>query len=340
MDVTPDLQQERQADYQSYGLSGSHRDIGRSLGERMPIVGPRSAQMSREHRAFAQTCVSVAERHHSGLVEEARGYAEGVGRPFDSVLWHFCLGVGGTNPPNCSTVGVMTPDGPVLARNYDYFFREKTRHLITTEADGALAHTGMWPALIAGRYDGVNAAGLWVSIHGGGGRPAKAVKPGLVFHHICRLLLDRCTSAQEAAETATNLPHLASYNYFVADSKNMYVVEAHPERVRVREAENGVLACTNHAVHPRMQEFETGESGENSRARLDFLLEAGRAAVGAADPGAALKAAMQDHTVPVCGHTDGLATLWSAFCAPGRRELSYSHGAPCRNPYLPANWPG
>lgn len=41
----------------------------------------------------------------------------------------------------------------------------------------------------------------------------------------------------------TLLPHLASYNYFLADSEEMLVVETHPERVRVRTAEGGVLVA-------------------------------------------------------------------------------------------------
>ncbi|HEY3366561.1 MAG TPA: C45 family peptidase [Symbiobacteriaceae bacterium] len=338
IDPTQDLPQEQAADYQTYTVAGSHREIGHWQGERFPAVGPDRDDMDPDHYDFARKCLDQVERYYPGLVEEAEGYAEAADQPVEDLLWHFCLDAG-KPPAHCSTVGVLTPDGPVLARNYDFFYFEDRRHLVTTHPAGALSHTGIWEGLIGGRFDGVNEAGVWVSIHGGGTRrPAKAT-PGLGFHLICRTALERARSAREAVDLIVRLPHIAGYNYFVADREAMYVVEAHPERVRVREPKSGILACTNHPLHPEMLPLAHTGIAENSRGRLERLLEGARQALAAPDPAAVLQATMRDHTVPVCGHTDGLATFWSAVCIPGRHHVAYSLGAPCRNAYTPAVWP-
>src|SRR5690606_22255956 len=123
----------------------------------------------------ARACRDETARLFPELVEEIDAQAKAAGRSADDVLWHYCLNVGapparaaGTGSANCSSVGVMTAAGPVIARNYDFFYFETWRHLVTVQPRRGLAHTGMWPGLLGGRYDGVNAAGVWVSIHGGG----------------------------------------------------------------------------------------------------------------------------------------------------------------------------
>lgn len=339
VDPHQDLEQERAADYQTYSVSGTHWEIGRELGQRFHPFGPSVAGMHPDHVAFARACRTQVERVYPALTEEIDRYAEGAGRAPDDLIWHYCLMVGAPSG-NCSSVGVMTPDGPVVARNYDFFYFERWRHLVTARPEGALAHTGMWTGLAGGRFDGVNTANLWVAIHGGGARRSAQLRPGVAFHHICRILLETCASAREAVDSLVRLPHIASYNYFVADNQDMYVVEAHPERTRVREPVEGILVCTNHPLHPDMIDFTESPILENSRDRMAALLAAAReAALSTADPAPALMTAMQDHRVPVCGHTDGLATFWSAICHPGRQQVAYSLGAPCRNSYAPAHWP-
>lgn len=142
-------------------------------------------------------------------------------------------------------------------------------------------------------------------------------------------------------------PHIASYNYLVADADELYVVEAHPEKTAVRAPEDGVLVCTNHPMHEDMAPMTASPILENSRRRAEFLHQGARDALSAStsaanDPDAlrvVLQSLMKDHSVPVCGHVDGLATFWSAVCIPQRRYVAYSLGAPCRNDYASARWP-
>lgn len=359
-DADSDREQEAAAWYEEYIAAGSHADIGRRLGERYGTFGPAAAQMHAEHVAFARACRAEVARAYPAIVEEMDAQAEAAGRSGEDVLWHYCLGAGSSPPqengvgggaaasPGCSTVGVMTEEGPVVARNYDFFYFEKWRHLVTTVPDGALSHTGMWPGLLGGRYDGVNEAGVWISIHGGGCRVPRRLRPGIAFHHLCRLVLETCSTAREAVERLCSAPHIASYNYFIADAHEMYVVEAHPEQTAVRTPNDGVLVCTNHPLHPRLTPLAASPILDNSRRRAEFLQRGAEEIVaremsleGAAEAaGRQLQRLMGDHTVPVCGHVDGLATFWSAVCAPRRRRVWYSRGAPCRNEYKSARWPG
>lgn len=351
IDPQLDLEHELRADYRVYDVAGSHTHIGRQLGARHGIFGPSARDMHPDHVAFARASRAEMENAHAPLVEEITAYADGAGRNADDVLWHFSLDAGA--PPgsgllpmnNCSTVGVLTSRGPIIARNYDFFYFESLRHLVTVRAEGVHAHTGMWTGLVGGRHDGVNAAGVWISMHGGGGRQPDDLKPGIAFHHLCRIVLETCSSAREAVELLRDAPHIASNNYFVADRAEMFVVEAHPQRVRVRAPELFVLACTNHPLHPDMIELTDTPLVDNSRRRMQFLTDGasrivGHDAAGVAELEWALCALMRDHTVPVCGHTDGLATFWSAVCTPAEQRLAYSLGAPCRNDYGPVPWPG
>lgn len=339
MDPEQDLELERAADYRTYAVTGTHREIGRAMGQQFPVAGLPGLVLSSEHVAFARRSLEVLRQTYPPLAEEVEGYAEGAGRGFEDVAFHLLVGLGGVLDNRCSSVGVLTADGPVVARNYDFSYFEDRRHLVTTRAGGALAHNGMWTGLIGGRYDGANECGLWVSIHGGGGRRPRDVRPGLAFHLVARAVLETCRTAREAAEWICGVPHIASYNYFLADPEEMLVVEAHPERCRVRGPEDGVLVCTNHPVHPEMRDLEATAIGANSRRRYAFLMEAARRCRSAPDPRAELAAAMRDHSVPVCGHRDGLATFWSAWCAPRLRQLAYALGAPCRNEYGDVPWP-
>lgn len=280
------------------------------------------------------------------------------------------------DPPGCSTVAVLTPSGMVVGRNYDFFYWASTRHLITTRPAGvspggagagdvatasagggscripspSLAHVGMYDGLLAGRHDGLNEAGLFVSLHGVRSAPPARRRPGLFCVLMVRLALETCRTAREAVARIRDLPHLSSYNYLVADPREAFVVETHPELVRVREAEGGVVAATNHFNHPDMVDLGR-RPASGSLARLRLLTEAGRGlapdkhgtAVGgpAAEVGvaglsgapAAVAALMRDHSAPVCGHSDGMATFWSAVAEPGARRVAYCLGAPCRNGY-------
>ncbi len=396
------LDQERSADYQVYELVGSPEDIGRGMAAKRQALGaPPLESLSPAQVEFALACAEALRREHPAALAEIEATAAAYGRPVDEAYWFLSVGLTevperglvtsrrprppqrATEPaaepgteftPGCSTIAVLTRDGPVIGRNYDFFYWANVRHLITTRplaVDGPtagpaatgtgatpgamgvgvqqlLAHTGMYDGLLAGRHDGMNEAGLFASLHGVRSAPPARRRPGLFCVLVVRVILDTCRTTREAVERILALPHLSTYNYLVADAREAFVVETHPERCRVREADGGVLAATNHYSHPDMVGLGR-RAARNSVARYRFLLEnggrlatasgsmapaaAGGAVSGLGDAGKAVAALMRDHGVPVCGHSDGMATFWSAVAQPSGRQALYCLGAPCRNHY-------
>lgn len=114
-----------------------------------------------------------------------------------------------------------------------------------------------------------------------------------------------------------SMPHISPFNYFLADRDDMLVVEAHPE-----------MSDLLYAIPP------------NSAARLDFLVHGVTRLVetsGLTEASSTIAALMADHSIPVCWHTETMATLWSAVASPASGHIRYALGAPCRTAFQPAS---
>jgi Acyl-coenzyme A:6-aminopenicillanic acid acyl-transferase len=167
----------------------------------------------------------------------------------------------------------------------------------------------------------------------------KSAPPGIAFHLVLRIALETCATAKEAARFMQEIPHLDSFNYMMVDANSMYTVEAYPGLVKVFEG-GDYLAITNHYRDPELRALQGRRDLANSESRMSvlekFAAEAG--------PGGftvdGIKSVMADHTAPMCGHRDGIATLWSAICDLTDKSIAYSFGAPCRNEYRHLPWPG
>lgn len=372
------LVQEKTADYRQYSISGSPDRLGQALASRHGgVERPRRHELTAEQIAFSHACAKEARLIYPPLVEELEAWADASSVPLDEAYFYLSVGMtetsrqGRSRAPStlvaaqenrqCSTVGLMTGQGPVVGRNFDLFYRVRIRHQITTEPETGFAHVGMYDGLVPGRTDGLNEKGLFVSLHTVRSKPPERRKPGLFCVHIARIVLETCSTAEEAAARIALMPHLASYNYFLADSDGMLVVEAHPDRVRMRAADGGVLACANHYIHPDTVALMRAVPPK-SHARQEFLTEGARRILetlespGGGDattsqdpkrPGkdslpeastasavSGVASLMRDHIVPVCGHADGMATLWSSVAVPRLGWIAFSRGAPCRNNYI------
>lgn len=227
-----------------------------------------------------------------------------------------------------------------MGRNYDFFYWARIRHLIHAKPAVYYATLGMNDGLMGGRHDGVNERGLFVALTSAMTTKPKSTRPGVVFHLVPRILLETCASAGEAVMLACEIPHLMSNSFLIADPQEMFVVEAYPGSVRVREAEDGYIAVTNHFLHPELQPLMRSPIQENSERRLAKIASALQEAEEDSDPWKIATDILTDHETPICGHTDGLATLWSLVADLTNQRLSYSLGAPCRNQYQDIPWPG
>ena len=219
------------------------------------------------------------------------------------------------NPPPfivaCSQV--VVPDSqtgePVLVRNYDYDPRlfEATVHR-TQWASRAVLGTGdcLW-----GLVDGVNSAGLAVSLTFGGRRE---VGEGFGVPLVIRYLLEVCDDVAAATAVLARLPHQLSYNVTLCDAggdvATVFVAPDRPARVTSeRETTN----------HPETVEWPEHAEWVGSVERLDRL----RALQSEGVTSDGLIAAMLAPPLLARRWDEGFATLYTAAYRPVTGGLTY-----------------
>ncbi|MGJ8546302.1 MAG: C45 family autoproteolytic acyltransferase/hydrolase [Sulfitobacter sp.] len=125
------------------------------------------------------------------------------------------------NPPpylSACSQAIWAGKEPVLVRNYDYNPRAFDSLVLRTKWGGrAVMGTsdGLW-----GLVDGVNDAGLAISLTFGGRR---VVGDGFGVPLILRYVMQVCETVDEAAEVLARMPTHMSYNVTVLDKKRNYI---------------------------------------------------------------------------------------------------------------------
>jgi predicted choloylglycine hydrolase len=219
------------------------------------------------------------------------------------------------NPPPfivaCSQA--VVPDSrtgePVLVRNYDYDPRlfEATVHRSQWSSRAVLG-TGdcLW-----GLVDGINDAGLAVSLTFGGRRE---VGEGFGVPIVIRYLLEVCDDVAAATAALARLPHQLSYNITLCDrSGAVATVFVAPDRAaRVTEQRE----TTN---HPETVEWPEHAQWVMSVERLERLRQLQRDDVTADG----LIAAMLEPPLLARRWDEGFATLYTAAYRPAGGSLDY-----------------
>ncbi|MGD9507466.1 MAG: C45 family autoproteolytic acyltransferase/hydrolase [Geminicoccaceae bacterium] len=120
------------------------------------------------------------------------------------------------NPPaylvHCSQAVLIDAGGPLLVRNYDLDPRLNEATVLRSAWSGHPVLATMEG--IAGAADGVNAAGLAVSLTFGG---REVVGEGFGVPLIVRYLLETCRSVREAVAALRRIPTHMSYNLTLVD---------------------------------------------------------------------------------------------------------------------------
>ncbi len=331
-----DLELEQTADYRVVELRGSGAAIGAHLArvlQRMP--SPFRKWLWEDNHEFLEACASIVDDVAPWLWEELATFAEGIGLPAEQGLFVR----GGTLPHGCSAVAWRAPDGRILAgRTYDFYTRMRTRHLLITEPCDGYRHVGMNGGLVGGRYDGVNQHGLFVALHKVMADRPDRNDPGVPYHLLPRLALQSCRTAEQAADLICHLPHLASFNYTLADRSGTFIaLECYPGQPVQRRYTDRVLAVTNHYTSPLLVPLQRKRPTDGSRQR-QATLEAVVRSDG--DPWEATRAVISDHDNGLCCHREFGATLWAGVFDLTARRAAYCFGAPCRNPLRPLAFPG
>lgn len=327
-------QHEQQADYRVIRLQGSAASIGAELAKLLRRTSsPFRKWPWEEDGAFLRACASLVADVAPWLWTELATFADGL----DLAPEHGLFVRAGSLPHGCSAVAWRAYDGRVLAgRTYDFYTKTRTRHLLITEPHDGYAHIGMNGGLVGGRYDGMNEHGLFVALHKVmTHRPATDV-PGVPYHLLPRLVLQGCRTAEQAAELIMRLPHLASFNYTLADASGALIaLECYPgmpvQRRDVGYPEAEVLAVTNHYTSPTLAPLQGARPTTDSRRRMAALEAIGERW---GDGWNVTVDAVSDHEAGVCSHREFGATLWAGVFDLGARRVAYSFGAPCRNPMV------
>ncbi len=311
---------------------------------------------------FLDACARLVRDVHEPLWEELCAFAASHGMPETEGLFVRASAL----PHGCSSFAWRLPDDRVVVgRNYDFHAKSPTRDLLRTQPAAGHAHVGMCGGLVGGRYDGVNSAGLFVALHKVMADRPPRYAPGVPYHLIPRLALELTDTAADAARLIGGLPHLAPFNYLVADPGGTFVgLECYPgEAVRARRSHRA-LAMTNHYRHGALASKQGRRSLTHSRRRLARLSTApggedgsqdggegtsasasqapvGRTIVPARDSDALapVRDALRDHDAPVCNHGEMGATLWSAAADLTQRRLAYAFGPPCEVEYQVVPFP-
>jgi hypothetical protein len=332
-------------DLKTFDLTGSHYDIGLQIARNTAPFALPSWWPEPPPVAFAAACAREIAAIHAPLLDELYGHADGQALDYHSLLRIVCryrLGGRPVSVPEqggCTSFAWRGPDGHLrIGRNYDFYPVQRIRQRIRLSPAAAFPTVGMRGSVPCGRYDGVNHAGLFVSLHIVLAERTETVRPGIPFHLIPRIVLETCENVDQAIDLLMQMPHIHSFNYLVADPSQAAVVEAHSERIRILRLESDVLAVGNFYQHPDMQPLQKNRRQHVSRGRVAYLTS-GAWQDHATDYWDAVQRAVTDHTHQVCGHEGGHSTLWSVIADLTASRVAYTTATPCTDPHRPVAWP-
>ncbi len=208
--------------------------------------------------------------------------------------------------------GAWTRGDPVLVRNYDYPASRAEGIVLSTQWTGRRV-IGMSDCLW-GLLDGINDAGLAVSLTFGGRR---AVGDGFAIPVVIRYLLEVCETVDEAREALARIPVHAPQNVTLLDRSGRFVTAlVGPDR----EPEfRDVPAATNHQREGDWPEYA---HAVGSYEREEYVLELLQA------PGTTQERLIQAFLEPPLYSTafsSGMGTIYTAayFPAEGRAEYRW-----------------
>jgi predicted choloylglycine hydrolase len=297
--------------------------------------GFRVSEQTSEKLDFGRKSEKEVKRVFPEILEQIQGFADACHTSYEH-LASFILSIGAFKAkPMCSAFATFNGSDIVFGRNYDFYysFKKYTESYLTCpkEGYGSIGHSDIF----IGREDGVNEKGLAIAITG---VQEKSIKPGINFPLVTRCVLDKCASVNEGVKTLSDAHFSTTNNYLLADKDgSMAVVEASPDKVRVRRPEEGnsFIVCTNHFLHPEMLEMENQkERCWDSMPRYTTIYNILKQQDGKIDVKIAEKI-LSNHSGYVCSHQKNikLGTLWSVIATLKNLQIFRAEGNPCRAKY-------
>lgn len=211
--------------------------LGRSL-RNQPILKAFEAVTKPE--IDTEQLKSIYNEFAPQLLSELEGLAEGLEMPFSKAA----ALLGGYDVPKIAAMGCSAMiTTSYYVRNYDFTPAFYDGYFTVAQADQGLASAG-YNLQAIGRHDGVNEQGLAAGLHF---VSFDGYQAGLSSWVGVRMILESCSTVDEASYMLRHIPHAACYNFSIGDARgNMAVVEASPDQVITRAGEASAIACVNH----------------------------------------------------------------------------------------------
>jgi predicted choloylglycine hydrolase len=208
------------------------------------------------------------------------------------------------------TQAAWTRGAPMLVRNYDYP-ASRLEGIVCLTAFSGRRVLGMSDCLW-GLLDGINDAGLAVSLTFGGRRD---VGDGFAIPLVVRYLLETCDTVADARAALARIPVHAAQNVTVLDRSGAFVT-AYVGPGRPPELHE-IAATTNHQGRVEWPEYARAiRSEERERCVLDLL----------ADPGTGRERLVDAFLEPPLHNTQygqGFGTLYTAVYHPAEGRAEY-----------------
>jgi predicted choloylglycine hydrolase len=206
--------------------------------------------------------------------------------------------------------GAWTRGAPALVRNYDYPV-SRLEGVVCLTAWGGRQVIGMSDCLW-GLLDGVNDAGLAVSLTFGGRRE---VGDGFAIPLVVRYLLETCDTVAQAGEALARIPVHAAQNVTVVDAAGdlltAYVGPGRPPQLR------HIAATTNHQGEVEWPEYARAVRSVEREQRVLELLDDDRL------DRERFVAAFLEPPLHSTAYAAGFGTLYTAAYFPSERRVEY-----------------
>jgi isopenicillin-N N-acyltransferase-like protein len=342
-------------------VTGSHRDIGRQIGEAFPEKIRHGLDNARKllddayeqieltwdgAQIQARKYLPFAQERYPQYVEEIMGIAEGAAVSFEDLVVLNAMEAVTTDAlhlTRCTSFAVSsdrTVDGHVLVGHNEDWLPEDESDIFVIHARPddeppflAITYGGLLPNI------GFNAHGI--------AQLCDTVYPNDPRIGIPRLVVSRAVLAartpSEAIRSMLVSHRAAGYNHLlVHESGEMYNVEVSARRFEIIYGQEGCLAHTNHYLTPKMQEIEN-DPDELIASRVRFFRATRLLKRVPLHSIKTLQAILKDHVNypdSICNHSvedidplDRENTICSIVLDLTAREMHITWGNPCENPY-------
>ncbi len=344
-------------------VRGTHREVGRQIGERMQPTLQRMMPRLREGLVTDVTWEEMLQQGRTYLahsravypqyVEELEGIAEGADLPFEELFLEMCEELWEAAAwRGCTDLvarGRATADGSTLVAHTNDLGPETEEELVILKVQA-----GDEPEFLgisvggAGYSAGFNAAGISMT---GNQLSCNDIRPG-----VPRLLIVRAILAARRLEEAMNaclLPQRASnYNNVVADAYGeVYSMEGSATDCEPIYIDGDILAHANHYVSLPMRRFEADRNDiGGSVIRHNRAMRLLRENYGQLSP-RRLQQLLADHANypgSICKHGLESVTVFGLVINLNERRAWIGRGRPCETTWIehrlepwipPDGWP-